>query len=364
MHPRWDCDWVWGVKLRSWRFDLKLTHRWAIARSVQAGSGGSDVFKVVFVELIDADGTTGIGEAAPSSRYDENVDSVLAFLGQVNPERLSFDDLPGAMNYLDGIAPGDFAAKGALNLALVDGAARRVGRPVYDHLGLGFRENKHVTCFSIGIDKPEVIRRKVLEAAPYPVLKLKVGGPDDRQNLAALREAAPTKPVRVDANEGWKTKESALEQIEWLAGDGRIQFVEQPMPATTATEDWTWLKERSPLPIMADESYRNAGDIGRCAGCFHAVNVKLVKCGGITAAREALETARRAGLKTMLGCMIESSALISAAAHLAELTDYLDLDGNLLITNDPYAGAASEKGIISFATAPEKTGLRVRARSA
>ena len=195
------------------------------------------------------------------------------------------------------------------------------------------------------------------------MLKLKVGGPDDKQNLAALRAVAKKKPVRVDANEGWKTKEDALRQIEWLAADGHVQFVEQPMPATTDPKDLIWLKERSPLPIMGDESYLFAGDVDLCAECYHAVNVKLVKAGGISGAQEALEAARKAGLKTMLGCMIESSVLITAAAHLAELTDNLDLDGNLLVTNDPYVGATAERGIISFAQAPEKTGLGVRAGS-
>ena len=350
------------MKINLRRFDLKLAHRWAVARSVQAGgSGGADICKVVFVELTDADGTTGIGEAAPSARYEENADSAFAFLERVDPARLSFADVPGSMKYLDSIAPQNFAAKGAISIALFDGAARRAGKPIYAFLGLDFAERKHITSFSIGIDKPEVIRRKVLEAAPYPVLKLKVGGPDDKQNLAALRAVAKKKPVRVDANEGWKTKEDALRQIEWLVADGHVQFVEQPMPATTDPKDLIWLKNRSPLPIMADESYLSAKDIDCCAECYHAVNVKLVKAGGIIGAYEALQAARRAGLKTMIGCMIESSVLITAAAHLAELADHLDLDGNLLVTNDPYLGATAERGIISFAQAPDKTGLGVRA---
>jgi len=362
--PALVCDFVSRVKIDLRRFDLKLAHRWAVARSVQAGgSGGADICKVVFVELTDADSTAGIGEAAPSARYEENADSAFAFLEGVDPARLSFADVPGSMKYVDSIAPQNFAAKGAINIALFDGAARRAGKPIYGFLGLDFAEQKHITSFSIGIDKPEVIRRKVLEAAPYPVLKLKVGGPDDKQNLAALRGVAKKKPVRVDANEGWRTKEDALRQIEWLAADGHIQFVEQPMPATTDPKDLIWLKNRSPLPIMADESYLSARDVDLCADCYHAVNVKLVKAGGITGAYEALQAARKAGLKTMIGCMIESSVLITAAAHLAELADHLDLDGNLLVTNDPYLGATAEKGVMSFARTPEKVGLRVRAKT-
>ena len=345
------------------RFDLQLAHRWTIASGLgPGGSGGTNVFKVVFVELTDQDGVRGLGETAPSSRYQENVDSTMAFLARVDASRLSFADVPASMDYLERVAAGNFAPKCSLNIALLDGAARKAGKSVCDHLGLGFRESKHVTSFSIGIDKPEVIRQKVIEAERYPVLKLKVGSPDDRQNLAALRDAAPTKTVRVDGNEAWKTKEEALRNIEWLASDGHVEFIEQPMPADADPKEAQWLMERSPLPIMADEAYRSARDIDRCAGCYHAVNVKLVKTGGITGAYEALRTARQAGLKTMIGCMIESSILITAAAHLAELTDHLDIDGNLLITNDPYLGATAENGVISFANTPEKTGLRVRTR--
>ena len=150
--------------------------------------------------------------------------------------------------------------------------------------------------------------------------------------------------------------------IEWLAGDGHIQYVEQPMPATTSVKDWTWLKQRAPLPIFGDESYHLAEDVERAAECFHGVNVKLVKTGGVSAGFEALQAARKAGLKTMIGCMIETSILINAAAHLAELCDFLDVDGNVLITNDPYVGVTSEKGILSFAQAPEEFGLRASPR--
>jgi L-Ala-D/L-Glu epimerase len=267
------------------------------------------------------------------------------------------------MDYLNTIAPGNMAAKCAVNIALADGAARKAGKPVYDYLGLGFREKHHVTSFTIGIDKPEVIRRKVVAAKRYPVLKLKLGSADDKQNLEALRDAAPKKALRVDANEGWKTKEQALAMIEWLAKDGHIQFVEQPMPAQTNPKDLVWLKERSPLPLFGDESYHTVKDVPHCAECYHGVNIKLTKTGGITGGYETLQAARKAGLQTMIGCMIETSVLISAAAHLAELTNYLDVDGNILINNDPYLGVTSEKGILSFANAPEKTGLRVRARA-
>ncbi|MBI2946008.1 MAG: dipeptide epimerase [Verrucomicrobia bacterium] len=344
-------------------FSLKLAHRWTISSGLgPGGSGGTDLFPVAFVELKDTNGIHGIGEAAPSTRYERGVESTLEFLRRVDPKRLAFENVPASMEYLDSLEAKQFAAKGALNIALLDGAARQAGRPIYHHLGLGFTEGKHVTSFSIGIDSPDAIREKVCEADRYPVLKLKVGSPRDKENLAALREVAPKKPIRVDANEAWKTKEEALKNLEWLASDGGIQFVEQPMSATTDANDLTWLKSRAPLPIMADESYLSMADLPRCADGYHAVNVKLMKTSGISGALSALKAARSAGLKTMIGCMIESSVLISAAAHLAELTDYLDIDGNLLITNDPFLGATAEKGIISFTNTPEAIGLRVRAR--
>lgn len=341
-------------------FDLELTHTWRIARGVEGG--GTRAFPVVLVELRSPDGIVGLGEAAPSERYHENIQTVQDFLRRVDPARLSFADVSGSMRYLDGIAPDQMSAKCALNIALWDGAGRMARQPIYDLLKLGFRENRHITSFSIGIDAPEVIRRKVEEAAAYPVLKLKVGGARDRANFAALRSVAPAKTVRVDANEGWKTKEDALREIEWLHQDGHVEFIEQPMPAGTALSDLRWLKERSPLPLYADESYLSAADASRAAEGFHGVNVKLVKTGGISGAHAALQAARQAGLKTMIGCMIESSVLITAAAHLAELTDHLDIDGNLLIRNDPFQGVSAVRGEISFASAPAPDGLRVKAR--
>ena len=346
------------MKLSSKRTDLQLAHTWTIARG-----SGTNVAHTVVVELVGADGTVGLGEAAPIARYKESVDTVESFFKKVDPRGLSFTDVEGSMSYLETISKHDMAAKCALNIALLDGAGKKTKKPIYDMLGLGFREKQHISSFTIGIDKPDVIKKKVAEAQKYPVLKVKVGVADDKANLQALREVAPEKPIRVDANEGWKTKEQALEMIQWLATDKHIQYIEQPMPAGAAHKDWVWLKERSPLPIFGDESYHTAKDIEKAAECFHGVNVKLVKTAGISGGFEALKAARKAGLKTMIGCMIETSILINAAAHLAELCDYMDVDGNILITNDPYAGVTAENGLLSFASASEKYGLRANARN-
>jgi L-Ala-D/L-Glu epimerase len=345
------------MKLKISTRQLQLAHPWKIA-----GGTGSKMNEVVIVELTDKDGVVGLGEAAPATTYKETPAGVLEFYKRVDVSGFSFDDIPGSMEKLDAFAPMPAAARCGLNVALVDGAAKRAGKAIYDFYGLGFHENKHVTSFSIGIDSPEIIREKVLAAAHYPVLKLKTGDPKDRENLAALRSVAPTKPLSVDANEGWKTKEQAMEMLEWLAKDGYIKFVEQPLPRTASREDFMWLKKRSPLPLFADESCHTVKDIPFCADCFHGVNVKLVKTSGLSMAYETLQAARKAGLKTMIGCMVETSVLITAAAHLAELTDHLDIDGNLLITNDPYLGATAKNGVVSFAQAPEKLGLRVGVR--
>ena len=342
------------MKLNARLCELRPASPWKIASTT-----GSAPHHTVIVELTAADGFIGLGEAAPSILFGEPAADVLEFCRQLDAGKFSFNDVPGSMAFLEALPSVPVAARCALNLALLDGAARRAGRPLHDFLGLGFRENQHVTSFSIGLDAPEIIREKVLAAANFPVLKLKVGDPCDPENFAALRSVAPEKPVRVDANEGWKTKEEALRHLEWLARDGHIQFVEQPLPRDASAADLAWLKSRSPLPLFADESCHTVRDIARCVEGFHGVNVKLVKTGGVSMAHETLLAARRAGLKTMIGCMIETSVAISAAAHLAELADFLDLDGNLLITNDPFAGVTAEKGILSFAHAKEKNGLRV-----
>src|SRR5450432_2283221 len=230
------------------RFDLKLAHNWMVASSLV--TGGKTIHPAVLVELREGDGLVGYGEAAPSNRYKETAQTSLEFLQRIDPARLRFDDVEGSMRYIENLSLGNFSPKGAINLALLDGAAKKANKPLHDFLRLGFAEGKHVTSITIGIDSPEMIRQKTKEADSFPILKLKVGSPNDRDNLAALRSIAPSKTVRVDANEAWKTKEEALRHIEELAADLNIEFIEQPMPAINAAADFVWLKERSPLPVI------------------------------------------------------------------------------------------------------------------
>jgi L-alanine-DL-glutamate epimerase-like enolase superfamily enzyme len=274
------------MKLDFRRYDLKLAHNWMVASSRLYG--GKTIYPAVLLELRDRDGVVGYGEAAPSRRYDETAETAISFLERLDPARLNFADVEESMRYVEGVGPGDFSPKGAINLALLDGAGKKAAQPLHEFLGLKFEEGKHVSSFTIGIDSPDVIRRKTEEADRFPVLKLKLGADDDAENLAALRAVAPDKVVRVDANEAWLTKEEALRQIETIARDPKIEFIEQPMPADRPPADFIWLKERSPLPIVGDESYRSAADVNLCADCFHGVNVKLCKTGGISRGLEAL----------------------------------------------------------------------------
>jgi L-Ala-D/L-Glu epimerase len=215
-----------------------------------------------------------------------------------------------------------------------------------------------VTSFTIGLDTPDVVRAKTREAAEYKILKVKLGrGRDvDRAMIEAIRDVTD-KPVTVDANQGWRDRGEALAMIEWLRDRG-VVFIEQPMPREQF-DDTAWLRERSPLPLIADESCQRLADVTRCAGAFHGVNIKLMKCTGLREARQMIALARSLDLKVMLGCMTESSCAISAAAQLSPLVDWADLDGAVLIKNDCFEGATIVDGKIVLPDAP---GIGVRKR--
>jgi L-alanine-DL-glutamate epimerase-like enolase superfamily enzyme len=249
---------------------------------------------------------------------------------------------------------GEWAGKAAIDIAVMDWIGQKLGVPLYRYFGLDARDTP-VTTFSIGIDNPEVTRQKVREAADFPVLKIKVGLDTDEATIAAVRSATD-KPLRVDANEGWTDKEVAVRKINWLATQG-VEFVEQPMPADRL-EDMHWVHERAHVPLIADEACRHASDIPKLAGAFDGVNVKLDKAGGILEAYRMIQVAKALGLKTMLGCMVSSSVSVTAAAHLSPLVNYADLDGNLLIANDPFTGVLVEKGKLIL---PNRPGLGLQA---
>ncbi len=324
------------MKLSTRRYDLRLRHTFTIAR------GSSDVDPVVLVTLED-DGITGYGEAAPSERYGEDVGSVEVFLQQLDMSL--FEDpfrLEDILRAVDRTREGNSAAKAAIDIALHDWVAKKLNIPLYTYWGLD-PSRTPVTSFTIGIDTPAVIEKKVAEAEPYPLLKVKVGTPNDKEIIAAIRRVTD-KTIRVDANEGWKDRKEALERITWLADEG-VEFVEQPMPAGDL-DGMRWLKQRSPLPLIADENCVRLHDIPPLQDAFHGINIKLMKCTGVREAFAMIRTARACGLLVMMGCMIESSVGISAGAHLSPLLDFADLDGNLLITNDPFEGLDVRDGRI------------------
>jgi L-alanine-DL-glutamate epimerase-like enolase superfamily enzyme len=322
---------------------LRLRDTWTTTMS------SSDSRDTIHVS-VTRDGLTGRGEGAPIVRYNESAKSAAAALEPAAKEFGAAD----LREYRKTIAEAharlgsEWAAKAAFDIAVMDWAAQKMGVPLFRLLGLD-PAAAPLTSFSIGIDTPEITRRKVREAEAYPILKIKVGLDSDEATMDAVRSVT-RKTLRVDANEGWKTKEEAVRKINWLEKNG-VEFVEQPMPAAML-EEMSWVRKRVHIPVIADEASLHPADIPKLAPYFDGINVKLDKCGGILEALRMIEIAKSLGLKTMLGCMISSSVSITAAAHLSPLVDYADLDGNLLIANDPYSGVKVLHGKLVLPTRP------------
>jgi L-alanine-DL-glutamate epimerase-like enolase superfamily enzyme len=323
-------------------FELRLRHAWGLSR------GTWTTRRNCFVR-VEREGVVGMGEAAPIARYGETAESAAAFVEKARPV-LQGDlfEYADRWNEIEALGPGEHAAKAALDMALLDWVGKRHGLPLWKMLGLS-RSKALTTSFSIGIDEVPVMQEKVREAAGFGVYKIKVGTKDDRKILEGIR-AVTDKPLLTDANEGWSSKEEALEMIDWMAGLGVI-LVEQPL-ASTRLEDHGWLKERAKIPVLADESLMQASDIPRIAPYFHGINIKLMKCGGVQEAVRMAGMGRALGLKLMIGCMIESSLGISAGAALTPLFDIADLDGNLLVSNDPFRGVRTDKDRLVLSDEP------------
>lgn len=324
---------------------LKLRHTWT---TVMSSSDYRETVHVAFTR----DGITGRGEGAPIPRYGEDAQSARAAIEALRPLLASADPrrFQPLLAMIFQRLEGQWAAKAAIDIALMDWATQRLGVPLYQYFGLDPGQAP-VTTFSIGIDTPEMTRHKVREAEAFPVLKIKVGLDTDEQTVAAVR-AVTRKPLRVDANEGWKDKHEAVRKINWLEQQG-VEFVEQPMPAGML-EETRWVRSRVRLPIIADEASLHPEDVPRLAEAYDGINIKLDKCGGIWEAFRMIQLARALRMKVMLGCMISSSVSITAAAHLSPLADYADLDGNLLIANDPYRGVEVRGGKLIL---PDRPGL-------
>lgn len=317
-------------------YTLELKHVFTIATSSRSTTP-------VMLTEIEYDGVIGYGEASMPPYLGESQETASKFLTKVNLEQ--FNDpfqLENILEYVDAIDVNNTAAKASIDIALHDLVGKLLGKPWYKIWGYD-KSKTPETSFTIGIDTPEVIKQKVKEAEIYKVIKVKLGRENDKEMIETIRSVTD-KPIVADINQGWKEKEKALEMIYWLQDKG-VQFVEQPMPKENI-DDMAWLTEKSPLPTIADEFLQRLPDVVRAHGVYSGINIKLMKCTGLREAQKMLILAKALGMKVMLGCMTETSCAISAASQLAPESDWADLDGNLLISNDPYEGTLIENGKI------------------
>ena len=330
-------------------FEAKLRHPFAV-------SGYTRTTTPIVLTEIAYGGFTGYGEAAMPPYLGESQASVLAFLQKVNLSQFNNPfELDDILGYVDSIAIYNTAAKASVDIALHDLVGKLIGQPW--HAIWGYTASKvPVTTFTIGMASENEIREKTLETGPFKVLKIKLGMDEatDKMLINTVRSVTD-KPIRVDANQGWKDKHYALKMIEWLA-DKNVEFIEQPMPKHNL-DDMAWLTEQSPLPTIADESCQRLEDITRLKGVFTGINIKLMKCTGMREANKMITLARACDLKLMVGCMTETSCAISAAAQLSPQMDFADLDGNLLISNDQFVGAKLVDGRVVLNNEP---GIGVR----
>jgi len=338
------------LELRFTPFTLQLKHAFTLSTS-------SRTTTPVMLTEIEYDGITGYGEASMPPYLGESHESVAKFLSLLNLSQFSDPFLlVDILQYVDSLMPGNYAAKASVDIALHDLIGKLVGEPFYRLFGLN-PSRAPLTSFTIGLDTPEIIRQKVAEAEPYKVLKVKLGRDNDREMVEVIRSLTD-KPLCVDVNQGWKDRSYALDMAGWLKEKGTI-FLEQPMPKEMK-DDIAWLTRKSPLPIVGDEAIQNIGDLLSNRDVYSGINVKLMKCGGLNAAMKMINVARAFGMKVMIGCMTETSCAVTAAAQLSPLVDWCDLDGNLLISNDPFEGLKIVDGKV---TLPEKPGIGIIKKS-
>ena len=310
------------------------------------------------VTVTDRAGRVGLGGAGPSAYYGEDADSVAAALPDLLAAVEGVGDPTNQQRIerqLAEAAPGEAAARAAVSVAVHDLAARQREEPLYRRLGLD-PADAPVSSVTVGIDDPAGMagRARAWRESGYPALKVKLGTDDDRARLRAVREAAPDADIRVDANGDW-SPDRAVDALSWLADLG-VELLEQPVPADDIA-GLARVSEAAPMPVAADESCVTATDVPDIADAVDTVVVKLMKCGGLRPARRQIAAARAHGLDTMLGCMIETSASIAGAAHLAPLADYADLDGALLLADDPCPGLSLAEGQLNLTGVDAGTGV-------
>jgi L-alanine-DL-glutamate epimerase-like enolase superfamily enzyme len=331
-----------SLRLETSILDLTTTHPFVIAR------GGKSSHRTVWVRVIDGDGTEGWGEAAATRFYGETPETVIAALGvygQFLPDNPL--DLESAERQWALALGGNPAARSALSAALHDLAGKRLGVPLYRLWGLDPAAAPRST-FTIGIDTAEKIRAKVKEAAEYPILKVKLGSDRDLEILEAIR-CETDRELRVDANCGWTVKQ-AIAMLPVLE-EFKVTVLEQPL-VPQDLDGLAMVRRKARIPLIADESCKVAADIPPLVGKVDGINIKLAKCGSLREALRMIAIARAHHLMIMVGCMIESSLAITAAAHLTPLVDIVDLDGAALLSNDPFAGATIAKGQVALPSGP------------
>ena len=335
------------LKLSWFPYELKLQHTFTVASYSRTTTPDVQV-------KLEYEGYTGYGEASMPPYLGQSVESVTKFLEKVNLDQ--FDDpfrMDDILTYVYSLDEGEPAAKAAIDIALHDLVGKILGVPWYKIWGYDPAKAPNTT-FTIGIDTADVVREKTRECADkFKILKVKVGLDNDKEMIETIREITDL-PIAVDANQGWKDKNKALEMIHWLKEHG-IVMVEQPMPKEQL-DDIAWVTENSPLPIFADESIQRLRDIQHLKGAFTGINIKLMKCTGMREGHKMLEFARGLGMKVMVGCMTETSCAVSAAAQFSPAVDFADLDGNLLIANDRFDGVKVVDGKL---TLPNRPGIGI-----
>lgn len=318
------------MKLEFEPYELQFKHAFAISTLTRTTTP-------IVLTKITYDGYTGYGEASMPPYLGESHASVLDFLKRVDLSQFSspfmIEDI---MAYVDSISTNNCAAKASVDIALHDLVGRIMGQPWWKIWGFDAADCPN-TSYTVGLDTRDVIIEKTKEASPYKVIKVKLGHDEatDKMLINTIREVTDT-VICVDANQGWKDKNYALDMINWLA-ERNVNMIEQPL-SKYMLDDTAWLTERSPLPIIADEACQRLSDVKKLHGAYSGINIKLMKCTGLHEAREMITLAQALNMKLMVGCMSETSCGITAAAQIAPKMEWVDLDGNLLITNDRFTG--------------------------
>jgi L-alanine-DL-glutamate epimerase-like enolase superfamily enzyme len=322
------------MKLTYTPFELRLKHRFTIAKFSRTAT------PLMLVQL-EHEGHVGYGEASMVPYMGENVETATAFLSKIDVNELKYPfNYAEIMAYLDSLKPGNPAIKAAIDIALHDLEGKLLNKPCWQLLDSN-PELMPVTSYTIGIDTPEIFAQKVHEAAGYKAIKIKLGSEDDKKLIETVRGITDV-PLYVDANQGWANREQSLDLIHWLHEQG-VQLIEQPM-AKTDPDNNAWLTERSPIPILGDEAIQRFADVERASGIYHGINIKLMKSAGMYEAGLMISKARELGLKILMGCMSETSCATLAAAALAPQCDWADLDGPLLISNNPFIMPDMDEG--------------------